>query len=504
MCAYNRLNGDWAGENAFLLTDVLKRDWGWKGWVMSDWGAVHSTVKAALAGMDQESGEQLDKQVYFGAPLKEAVEQGEVPFERLTDMVHRILRSLFAHGVFDHPARRRETDYAKNSEVALRAAESGTVLLKNDGVLPLSRQVRRIAVIGGHADAGVISGGGSSQVIPVGGAGLEIDLPQQAGPIPRTIVYHPSAPLAAIRAQAPQSEVVFDDGSDPVRAAELANSCDIAVVFAVQWATEAEDLPSLSLPDGQDELIAAVAAANSKTVVVLETGTPVLMPWLEDVAGVLEAWYAGTRGGEAIGNLLFGEVNPSGRLPISFPRSTADLVRPEIPGQIFGPPVEGQTIPTSLPDVQQHKGRFSVEHPEGADVGYRWFDRQGTATLFPFGFGLSYTNFAHSGLRVEGGATVKVSFDIANTGERAGIETAQVYARIKGGQRLIGWARVALKPGESRRVSVEADRRLLASYDTGLPGWRIDAGPVEVWVGTDAESATLTGTAVLAAGTLRP
>ena len=504
MCAYNRLNGDWAGENAFLLTDVLKRDWGWKGWVMSDWGAVHSTAKAALAGMDQESGEQLDKQVYFGALLKEAVEQGEVPFERLTDMVHRILRSLFAHGVFDHPARPRETDYAKNSEVALRAAESGTVLLKNDGVLPLSRKVRRIAVIGGHADAGVISGGGSSQVIPVGGAGLEIDLPQQAGPIPRTIVYHPSAPLAMIRAQAPQSEVVFDDGSDPARAAEVAKACDIAVVFAVQWATEAEDLPSLSLPDGQDELIAAVAAANSKTVVVLETGTPVLMPWLDDVAGVLEAWYAGTRGGEAIANLLFGEVNPSGRLPISFPRSTADLVRPEIPGQIFGPPVEGATIPTSNPDVQQHKGRFSVEHPEGADVGYRWFDRQGTATLFPFGFGLSYTHFAHSGLKVEGGATVKVSFDIANAGDRAGIETAQVYVRIKGGQRLIGWVRVALKPGESRRVSVEADQRLLASYDVALPGWRIDAGPVEVWVGTDAESATLTGTAVLEAGTLKP
>ncbi len=503
MCAYNKVNGDWAGENAFLLTDVLKRDWGWKGWVMSDWGAVHSTAKAALAGMDQESGEQLDKQVYFGAPLKEAVEAGEVPFERLTEMVHRILRSLFAHGLFDHPAGKRETDYAKNSEVSLRAAEAGSVLLKNDGVLPLSRQARRIAVIGGHADVGVLSGGGSSQVIPIGGPGLELDVAGVAGAFAR-ITYQPSSPLAAIRAQAPQTEVVFDDGADPARAAELAKTCDAAVVFATQWATEAEDLPGLDLPDGQDELIAAVAGANAKTVVVLETGTPVFMPWLDAVAGVLEAWYPGTRGGEAIANLLFGEANPSGRLPITFPRALADLVRPEIPGQIFGPPVEGQTIPTTRPDVQQHKGRLVVEHPEGADVGYRWFDCQGIATLFPFGFGLSYTRFAHSGLKVEGGETVTVGFDIANVGERAGVETAQVYARIKGGQRLIGWARVALKPGETRRVSVTADRRLLASYDTSLPGWRLDAGAVEVWVGTDAESATLTGQAVLSAGTMAP
>jgi beta-glucosidase len=464
MCAYNKLNGDWAGENEFLLTQVLRRDWGWKGWVMSDWGAVHTTAKAALAGMDQESGEQLDKQVFFGAPLKEAVEQGEVPFERLTEMVHRILRSLIDKGVFDAPVEPRPTDYARNGEVALRAAEAGIVLLKNAGdLLPITRQARRVAVIGGHADAGVISGGGSSQVIPLGDDFLEIDLPQQAGPIPRTQVFHPSAPLAAIRAQAPQTEVVFHDGVDAAAAAELARTCDIAVVFATQWATEAEDLPSLSLPDGQDELIAAVAAANRKTVVVLETGTPVLMPWLDQVGAVLQAWYAGTRGGEAIGRILYGEANPSGRLPISFPRSTADLVRPEIPGQIFGPPVEGRTLPTSHPDVQQHKGRFSVEHPEGADVGYRWFDRKGLKTLFPFGFGLTYTRFAYAGPQLTGGATVEASFEVTNTGDRAGTDTAQVYARIAGGQRLIGWARVALKPGETRRVSVKADPRLLAT-----------------------------------------
>ena len=508
MCAYNRVNGEWAGENDFLLNQVLKRDWGYRGWVMSDWGAVHSTAKAALAGLDQESGEQLDKQVYFGAPLKEAVEQGEVPFERLTDMVHRILRSLFDKGVFDHPAGKRFTDYAANAQVAQAAAEAGTVLLKNDGLLPLAGSLRRIAVIGGHADMGVLSGGGSSQVIPVGGPGLSLPVAGAAGAF-ANITYHPSAPLAAIRDMTRNTQVTFSPGTDPAQAADLARDADVAIVFADQWATEAEDLPSLSLPGHQDALIEAVAAANPKTVVVLETGTPVLTPWLDRVSAVLEAWYPGTRGGEAIANILFGAVNPSGRLPISFPREVEDLVRPEIPGQIFGPPEEGRTIPTSRPDVQQHKGRFSVEHPEGADVGYRWFAKHGTATLFPFGFGLSYTSFAHSGLELTGGETITASFEVRNSGAVAGIDTPQVYVTVTGSdgqpsQRLIGWARVALAPGESRRVSVTADRRLLANYDVTLPGWRITAGPVAVMVGTSAEDATLHGEVAITAGTLKP
>ncbi|MES2340283.1 MAG: glycoside hydrolase family 3 C-terminal domain-containing protein [Pseudomonadota bacterium] len=508
MCAYNRVNGEWAGENDFLLNRVLKRDWGYRGWVMSDWGAVHSTAKAALAGLDQESGEQLDKQVYFGAPLKEAVEQGEVPFERLTDMVHRILRSLFDKGVFDNPAAKRFTDYAANAQVAQAAAEAGIVLLKNDGVLPLAGALRKIAVIGAHADMGVLSGGGSSQVIPVGGPGLSLPVAGAAGAF-ANITYHPSAPLAAIRDMTRNTQVTFSAGTDPAEAADLARDADVAIVFADQWATEAEDLPSLSLPGHQDALIEAVAAANPRTVVVLETGTPVLTPWLDRVSAVLEAWYPGTRGGEAIANILFGAVNPSGRLPISFPREVEDLVRPEIPGQIFGPPEEGRTIPTSRPDVQQHKGRFSVEHPEGADVGYRWFAKHGTATLFPFGFGLSYTSFAHSGLELTGGETITASFEVRNTGAVAGIDTPQVYVTVTGSdgqpsQRLVGWARVALAPGESRRVSVTADRRLLANYDVTLPGWRIAAGSVAVVVGTSAEDATLHGEVDISAGTLKP
>lgn len=503
MCAYNRVNGEWAGENDFLLNKVLKGDWSYPGWVMSDWGAVHSTAKAALAGLDQQSGEQLDKQVYFGALLKEAVEQGEVPFERLANMVHRILRSLIAHGVFDRPTERRETDYAANAQVAQGAAEAGIVLLKNDGVLPLAG-VRKVAVIGGHADVGVLSGGGSSQVLAPGEQGLEIPVTMGPSSAFSRITYHPSSPLAALRGLLGNVAVTYDAGTDPVTAAQASRDADVAIVFADQWCTEAEDLPTLSLPGGQDALIAAVAKANPKTVVVLETGTPVLIPWLGEVAALIQAWYPGVRGGQAIAHILAGAVNPSGRLPISFPRSTDDLVRPQIPGMIFGPPAEGKTIPTSFPGVQQHKGRFSVEHPEGADIGYRWFARAGKPTLFPFGFGLSYTAFGYSGLSVEGGETLKVSFEVTNTGQRAGIDTPQVYANVAGGPRLIGWSRVALEPGETRRVTVVADPRLLASYETSLPGWRIAAGPVGVEVSTCAEAPVLRGEATLAARTLKP
>lgn len=508
MCAYNKLNGDWTGENEFLLTQVLRRDWDWRGWVMSDWGAVHSTAKAALAGMDQESGEQLDKQVYFGEPLKAAVESGEVPFERLCEMVHRILRTLIDKGVFDNPVVPGPTAAEANARTSQDAAEAGCVLLKNDGILPLARTLRRIAVIGGHADVGVLSGGGSSQVIPVGGPALSLKVAGMAGSF-ASIVYHPSSPLLALRAQAPQTEVVFHDGAEAAGARDLAASCDAVIVFATQWTTEAEDLPDLDLPDGQDELIFAVAAAGKPTIVVLETGTPVLMPWLGEVSAVLEAWYPGTRGGEAIAALLYGEVNPLGRLPMSFPASLDELVRPQIPGMIFGPPVEGQTIPTTRPDVQQHKGRFSVEHPEGAAVGYRWYAREGSRPLFPFGFGLGYTTFGYSDLQVSGGETLTVSLTVTNTGQRSGIDTPQVYlltrdAEGRNVQRLIGWEKAALAPGESRRVQITADRRLLATFDAEARLWKIPAGRVAVGAGSSAQDLPLKATAELDAGTLAP
>ena len=507
MSAYNRVNGDWCGENDFLLNRVLKGDWAYPGWVMSDWGGCHSTAKAALAGLDQESGYQLDKQVYFGALLKEAVEAGEVPFERLADMAHRILRSLIARGFLDRPCERAEIDYAAHEAVAQAAAEAGCVLLKNEGdLLPLQPGVK-VAVIGGHADVGVLSGGGSSQVIPVGGPSLEI--PVEIGPSSAfsRITYHPSAPLAAIAARA--GEALYADGQDLAAAMAIAGQADVAIVFAEQWTTEAEDVPTLALPNDQHTLIAAVASANPRTVVVLETGGPVTMPWLEDVQGVLQAWYSGSKGGEAMARLLFGEAEPAGRLPITYPKSTDDLPRPRVPGMIFGPPEEGKTIPTSYPDVQQHKGRFSIDHPEGAAVGYRWFDREGKDVLFPFGFGLSYTRFAFEDLRLEGGETVRARFVAANVGERPGVAVPQLYARVAGADgretlRLIGWARLELAPGERREVEILADPRLLAAYDVTVPGWRIAGGPVSVSLRTNALAEALDGAVELLARTFAP
>ena len=306
MCSYNRLNGTYACENPLLLTDVLKRDWGYKGWVMSDWGAVHS-LDSVAAGLDQESGQEADRQVFFDAPLKAAVKDGKVPAARVRDMAHRVLRSLFAEGVIDHPLAPGGLDTRADSAAAGRVAEQAIVLLKNSsGVLPLAAGAGRIAVIGGHADVGVISGGGSSQVIPVGS--VKFPSPKGAPSWGGGVIYHPSSPLKAIQARA-KGQVAYADGSDPAAAATLAKDADVAIVFATQWATEAMDI-RLQLDDQQDALIEAVAAANPHTIVVLETGGPVAMPWLDKVQGVLEAWYPGAEGGEAIARALYGEVDP--------------------------------------------------------------------------------------------------------------------------------------------------------------------------------------------------
>jgi beta-glucosidase len=495
MCAYNRVGGTYACENSFLLTDVLRTDWKYPGWVMSDWGAVHG-VAAAQAGLDQESGQQLDRQVFFDAPLKAAVASGEVSAKRIYEMAHRYLRSLFAAGVIDHPIQAGGLDTAADAQVAGRAGEQGIVLLKNDGgVLPLVASARRIAVIGGHADLGVISGGGSSQVIPPGSKAFPKPkgAPQWGG----GQVYYPSSPLAAIKARAPGAEVSFDDGADPAAAAALAKAADVVVVFATQWSTEGMDI-AMSLDGEQDALVAAVAAANRKTVVVLETAGPVLMPWRSDAAAILEAWYPGALGGEAIAKVLFGEANPQGRLPTTFPASIDQLARPVLPGADQHI-VETLTPATSTP--------FSVTYAEGSDVGYRGYAKSGAKPLYPFGYGLSYTTFRYSGLKVSGGKTLSASFTVTNAGHRAGTDTPQLYltaAPKRAQQRLIGWAKVALKPGEARQVTVTAPARMLANWDTAAHGWRVDGGAYEVAVGPDAATATLTGSATVAAAKLKP
>jgi beta-glucosidase len=491
MCSYNRVYGTYSCENDYLLNEVLKKDWGFKGYVMSDWGATHSTVEAANHGLDRQSGQEFDKSPYFGGALAEAVANGHVSEARLDDMATRIVRAMFAKGVVDNPvAQGGNIDFAKNGAVSRATAEEGIVLLKNDNkVLPLSKDVKTIAIIGGHADVGVLSGGGSSQVYPVGGNAVP-GLEPKVWPGP--VVYHPSSPLRSIKALAPDAKVVYDDGTDPARAARVAAQADVALVFATQWIGEANDATSLSLPDNQDALIDSVAGANARTVVVLETGGPVAMPWVAKTPAVLEAWYPGTSGGEAIARVLFGVVNPAGHLPATFPVSEQQLPRPKLDG-----------------DPKQPEQRFTVEYKEGAAVGYKWFDLKGLTPLFPFGHGLSYTTFSYSGLasQVKDGR-VHVRFKVTNTGSVAGKDVPQVYvsplaAKWEAPKRLAGWDKVALQPGESKEVDVVVEPRILGMFDEKSKTWRIAKGKYKVVLAEDAAGKNATSVTVdLPASTL--
>lgn len=290
MPGYNLVNGDWASENAYLLNDVLKGDWQYPGWVMSDWGATHSAEKAALAGLDVQSGANLDEEVWFGEPLKRAVAEGRVPQSRIDDMVRRILRSLFAVGAVEHVARRHgDIDYMAHRLIAQREAEQGIVLLKNaEDVLPLARGASRLLVVGAHADHGVLAGGGSSCVTPVGS--LRLPGVNFMG-IQTDKVYQPSSPLHAIRAESGAAEVEYLSGNNLAEAVSAARQADAVIVFADEWRSEALDAQGLGLSDAQNTLIKTLAATHAKTIVVLETGGPVTMSWLDAVPAVLEAWY---------------------------------------------------------------------------------------------------------------------------------------------------------------------------------------------------------------------
>lgn len=498
MCAYNRVNSVYTCEYPFLLNDVLRRDWGFKGFVMSDWGSVHS-VGALQAGLDQQSGYQLDAKPFFGAELEKALAAGEVPPAAVDTAARRILRTLFASGVMDDPpALGGAIDYAANAKVAQAQAEAGMVLLRNTGALPIAAAAKRIAVIGGHADIGVLNGAGSSQVTPVGGYKLEL---RQSGKGLAAIMrrtYGGTAPLDAIRAEFPQAQIEFLDGKDVAAAAQLAASADIAIVFGEKWAFESVDSRDLALGEGQDELIEAVARANATTVVVLETGNPVAMPWRDRVGAILVAWYPGQRGGDAIARILSGAVNPSGRLPLTWPASVEQLPHPIMPGaDVAAPSAGGETNYAASND----RIPFSFSYREGSDVGYRWFDRTKATPLYAFGHGLSYTTFSYDKLRVTGGRTLKVRFAVTNTGDRAGAEVAQVYVTRPGrAKRLIGWGRPVLAPGATQEVIVQADPRILGDFDAKTQAWVLPAGDYQVEISRSAaepvltEEARLTGT----------
>ncbi|HVS78493.1 MAG TPA: glycoside hydrolase family 3 C-terminal domain-containing protein [Steroidobacteraceae bacterium] len=479
MCSYNRVNGVYACEDRWLLDRVLKKDWGFAGYVMSDWGAVHSTERAALGGLDQESAAVFDREPYFGPALQSAVASGRVPRSRLNDMAGRILRSMFAVGVVDHPigAASASIHFAADARVAGADEAQGIVLLKNAGdILPLARTTKRLLVIGGHADRGVISGGGSSTVFPPGGNAVP-GLEPRGWPGP--VVYLPSSPLAAIMGQSPQARIRYLSGEDVGAATRQARRADRVIVFATQWAAESQDVP-LRLAGQQDALIAAVAAANPHTVVVLETAGPVLMPWAGKVAAVLEAWFPGSGGGPAIARVLFGAVDPSGRLPVTFPRSLEQLPHPRLPGA----------------DVADGKP-FNVDYREGAAVGYRWFEERRHEPLYPFGYGLSYTKFRYSHLaaRLRDHRLV-VSFEVSNVGSRAGAAVPQVYVGPQAGgweapRRLAGWSKVSLAPGASAKLSITVDPRLLSRFDEAGESWRTAPGTYAVWLGESSADTRL-------------
>jgi beta-glucosidase len=476
MCAYNKVNGPYACESPFLLTQVLRKEWHYQGYVMSDWGAVHSAVDAVKAGLDQESGFGLHRDDNYGAKLSEALASGAVSEAQLDTMAGHILTAMFAHGLIDDPVTgTTPIDFAASQDVARQAAEAGAVLLKNDGnLLPLAASAKRIVVIGGHADKGVLAGGGSSLVYPGDGPDGHNAVPGlKPTSWPGPVMYYPSSPLEELRKALPGATIDYIDGADPAAAARAAKGADVAIVFATQWAGESFDV-SLTLPDKQDALIAAVTAANRNTAVVLETGGPVLMPWNGKVKAVLEAWFPGRAGGLAIANLLTGKANPSGSLPVTFPASLAQLPHP-------GDPPKGE-----------------VTYSEGAAVGYKWFDKQNAAPLYPFGHGLSYTTFALGNLKVaagpKGGMFAVVS--LTNTGARPGAKVVQLYASHDGWEaprRLVGFHKFTLAPGETQTAGIQIDPRLLATWRTMDPaGWATDRGDYTFSAGLSSRSLTAT------------
>jgi beta-glucosidase len=489
MCSYNRVGGDYACENKYLLTDLLKKDWNFKGFVVSDWGGTHSIEKASAAGLDhEEPGE-----IFYGDDFKKAVESGKVPATELDDHVKRTLRSMFATGVVDDPPQKSVVDVVGGFEVAQRIAEQSTVLLKNaNAQLPLdAAKIHSIAVIGAHADVGMISGGGSAQVDPPGGNAI---LPPGKGNTWwQEHIWFPTPPLKSIRAKAPGASVEFDSGADPAAAAVLAKRADVAIIFAHEWESEGMDLDSLSLPDKQDELIATVAAANPHTVVVLETGTAVTMPWADQVSGILEAWFAGSRGSEAVANILFGDVNPSAKLPMTFPKSEADLPHPTV---VKPPKVTTDADRQGWKRIAAGLPAFQVTYDEGVKVGYKWYDAENKPVLFPFGYGLSYTTYSYSNLQVAPGNNPHVTFTVTNTGNRAGSEVAEVYASLPAAaaeppKRLVGWSKVKLSAGESKEVSVDVDPKYLSIFNVEKNAWELLPGDYGFMVGGSSQTLPL-------------
>lgn len=460
MAAYPRVNGQFCTQNRFLLHDVLEAEWGFDGFITSDFGAVHSTVPCALAGLDLE----LPRGKYFAGALERAVRDGAVPMSVIDDMLVRRFAKMIEFGWFAPQPQPAPIPARRDGLIDRRIAAQGMVLLKNGGgILPLDGNlIRSVALVGPYAVRAATGGGGSSHVVPLytvlPADGLRADL-------------RPGTPLTVL------------DGSDVDAAADAARRADVAIVMLGDRDSEGHDHP-IQLPDADGRLVEAVARANPRTIVVLKTGSAVLLPWLDRVAAVLEAWYPGEEDGNAVADVLFGRVNPSGKLPLSFPRRVDDTLARN-PRQYPG--VDGQ-----------------VDYTEGLDVGYRGYEAAGIRPLFPFGFGLSYTAFRFDGLEVRQGpgaaeATLKVR--LTNTGRRAGADIVQAYlgypSIAEGDEppsQLRAFARVELAPGATKTVVLRLDRRAFSYWSARAHAWKVAAGRFTVKVGDSSEDLPLSGT----------
>ena len=452
MCAYPRVNGKYNCENDVLLDHTLKGDWKFRGFVTSDFGAVHSTVPSIMAGLDLE----LPTGIYFSSALKTAVQDKQVPISRIDDALIRRYTVMIRRGLFDRKtlesASRTPSEIFASGKTLRAIAEEGMVLLKNDhNLLPLNAQeLHKVALVGPGAVRAITGGGGSSYVNP----------------------FYTIRPEDGIYSQMlSQRKLVVLDGSDQDAAVQAARNSDVAIVMLADEETESDD-HSLSLPSRQDELVRAIAAANQRTIVVLKTGSAVLMPWVDSVPAILEAWYPGEEDGNAVADVLFGISDPGGRLPITFPRRTED---------------------TLARNIEQYPGKNGrADYSEGIDVGYRGYMQESIKPLFPFGFGLSYTTFTFQNLAVAQVAPgpnpkVEVSFEVKNTGARTGWAVPQIYVGFphlpEGDEpplQLKGFQKLELKPGESRRIAIMLDAGAFSWWSERVHHWVLERGPFRI------------------------
>jgi len=500
MSAYNKLNGTYCAENSFLLKDVLQKEWDFKGFVVSDWGSTYSTVGTVNAGMDLEMPGGQPMKDWLKKPKTLAagngggwlvpekvlpeISAGKISVATIDDNVGRMLRVMFLSGEFDKPhTATGEIDTPEQRAVARKAATESIVLLKNGSdLLPLDpTKIHSLVVIGPNAAVARTGGGGSSLVTPKYSVAPLKGIQDRAGE----------------RLQVSYSLGVSMEGEDPSKdtpeareqlrkeAVNAAAKADAAVIVVGRYAkleSEDFDIKSLDLPAGQDALIEAVAKVNKNTIVVINAGGPVIMSkWIAQVPAILDMWYGGQEGGNAIADVLFGDADPSGKLPVSFVKQWKDS-----------------------PAYGHYPGKnLQVDYAEGIYVGYRYFDKRKIEPLFPFGYGLSYTKFDYSDLKISpnqtSGGPVEVSLSVRNSGSRPGAEVVELYVHNghssvdRPVQELKGFQRIALAAGESKDVHFKLDPSAMAFYSTEKKGWVTEPGQFDVLVGSSSRDIRVKG-----------